>query len=557
MKSRLSTQASDTGSDRPDPAECYDLVVIGAGISCAYTLIHYLALLEQQPPEKPRQVLVLEKSGEFWPGIPYGRRSGGHALLISSLKEFLPQNGERDAFAAWLSQNRTWVFDQFKQGDGALATRWLRQHAQAMADGLWDDLFLPRYTFGQYLQQRLAGLLRSAAAKGLLECRLLAAEAVDVQALPDVHRIDYVTADGAGGAVLTGKVILGIGSPPNGGVEQPKAGGKGCFVSDMYEPSLEFNLRRIGAALQRPHGRGAQVLIVGSNAGALDALFCLNNSRELSGLISKFVILSSDAEFPHRISSGEVTPPSYCPRHLGALVQAGALTAGQILEAVRLDVACAKMQHLNIADLFGDISTRMIETLNQLSVAEQQKFVAQCGVEIGRLQRRAGAEYLDVVDALTTQGKLDRLKGRCVRCVELGDGELGCEVVTGVDRQDQVIAGAFGVVINCAGFQDVTDSSAPLIRNLIRRQICVPNASKRGFLIDESYAASADFYVMGPLVAGNLAGPIRVWHAESCSRIIGMARQLAEVLMRDARAAVAPALGVSRHPRLGIQAKVP
>ena len=515
--------------------ECYDIAIVGSGISCAYTLTHYIALLEQQPHGKPLKVIVFERSGEFWNGIPYGSRSGHQALLISSLKEFLPQETERRAFAAWLGKNRDWVFDRFEQGDGELAAKWLRTNEQAMSAGLWDDLFVPRYTFGLYLQQRLADILRRAAAGGILECSLMAAEVVDIQRLKDVHKIDFVIASGGGGAVLAKKVILGIGSPPNAVVEQPKAngaGGSGCFVGDMYEPSLELNIRRIGESLRQAHGQRPQVLIVGSNAGALDALFCLNNSRELSGLISRFVILSSNAEFPHRISR-KVYLTNYSPRHLHDLVKARALTARQILEAVRMDVACAKAQNINITDLYADISTAMIAALNQLSVVEQKKFVAKYGVEIGKLQRRAGAEYLDVVDALVAQGRIELLKGRCVRCISLGDGDLGCEYVTGWGRTKKVHAGPFGVVINCAGFQDVTRSSSTLIRNLIRRKICVPNASKRGFLITENFEASKNCYLMGPLVAGNLAGKIRVWHAESCTRIIGMSRQLAEVLLQD------------------------
>jgi len=525
--------------------ECYDIAIVGSGISCAYTLTHYISLLEQQPPGRPLKVVVFERSGEFWDGIPYGSRSGHQALLISSLKEFLPQETERQAFAAWLSQNRDWVFDEFKLGDGVLATKWLRTNEAAISAGLWDDLFVPRYTFGLYLQQRVADILQRAATGGLLECTLMAAEVVNIERINNVYRLDFVITAGGGSAVLAKKVILGIGSPPNAVLEQPEvngAGGSGCFIGDMYEPSLESNIRRIGEALTKAHGHSTQVLIVGSNAGALDALFCLNNSEDLNGLISKFVILSSNAEFPHRIN-GKASSVNYSPKHLGDLVKAKALTARQILGAIRKDVACAKAQNLNIADLYADISTAMIAALNQLSVGEQQKFVAKYGVEIGKLQRRAGAEYLDVVDALVAQGRIEMRKGRGVRCMPIGDRDLGCEYVIGRGGTEKVLIGPFGVVINCTGFQDVTRSSWTLIRNLIRRKICVPNASKRGFLINENYEVSKNCHLIGPLVAGNLVGTIRVWHAESCARIIGLSRQLAEVLIQDGSVLSNPSLG--------------
>lgn len=535
MKHSLPNGNPDSQSDGMSMGECYDIAIVGSGISCAYTLIHYIALLEKQPPGKSIKVIVFEKSGEFWNGIPYGSRSGRYSLLISSLKEFLPQNEEREAFAAWLSKNRDWVFDRFKQGDGELATKWLRSNEKAMADGLWDHLFIPRYTFGLYLQERLTDLLQRAAARRLLECSMVSANVVDIERVNHLHRIHFVSA-AAESAVLVNKVILGIGSPPNGVLEQPKEDGadeSGCLIGDMYEPSVEFNIRRITEALKQSkghQGQSKQVLIVGANASALEALYWLNNSRELHGLISKFSILSSKAAFPHRISR-EVTLANYSPKHLGALVKAGAHTAKQILDAIRQDVAHATAQNINVADLFGDISRGMIEALNQLEVVEQKKFVAKYGVEIGRLQRRAGSDYLEVVDALAAQGRLEMLKGRCVRCVPLGDSDLGCEFMTGKSGKEMILAGPFAVVISCAGFQDVTRSSSTLMRNLIGRKICVPNASKRGFRISESFETSKGCYLIGPLVAGNLAGKLRIWHAESCTRIIAMSRQLAAALM--------------------------
>ena len=514
--------------------ECHDIAIIGSGVSCAYTLIHYIAGLEQHPPEKPVRVVVYEKSGEFWNGVPYGSRSGSHSLLISSLKEFLTDKTEREAFAAWLDKNRDWVFDRFEEGDGKLSAHWLRTNAKAMSGSRWDDLFVPRYTFGLYMQQRLTALLRRAAKNGILECNLVAADVVDIRRVKHLHRIQMVTASGGESSALARKVILGIGSPPNSVLRQSIsdcAGKRGCIINDMYAPSMEFNIRRIVESLRQSGGQRRQVLIVGTNASALEAIYCLNNSVELHGLLGKFLILSCNAEFPHRIGR-EAHLANDLPRHLRHLVKTKARTARQILDAVRLDVALAKSRGINVADLYGDISKAMIEALNQLSLAEQKKFVAKHGVEIGRMQRRAGADYLDVVDALLAEGRIEMLKGKFVRCIPMEGGDLGCEFATGGRQRRKVIAGPVSVVISCAGFQELSSSSSTLIRNLIRRKICTPNASERGFLINENFEVGRGFHVMGPLVAGNLTGKVRVWHAESCSRILAMSKRLAEVLLQ-------------------------
>lgn len=72
----------------------YDLAIVGSGISCAYTSIHYLTLLENRSTAESKEfqtvkIAVLDKSEEFWTGIPYGSRSGKQSLIITPLKEFL------------------------------------------------------------------------------------------------------------------------------------------------------------------------------------------------------------------------------------------------------------------------------------------------------------------------------------------------------------------------------------------------------------------------------------------------------------------------------------
>lgn len=154
------------------------------------------------------------------------------------------------------------------------------------------------------------------------------------------------------------------------------------------------------------------------------------------------------------------------------------------------------------------------------------------------MQRRAGAEYLDVVDTLARERRIEMRKGRIIRFISATKSGVWIEVsgVKGLKRK--VFVPGISVLISCAGFKDVSKPASTLMQNLIRRKICVPNDSNRGFLINERYEAQKNLFVMGPLVAGNLAGRIRVWHAESCSRIVGMSKQLAELLWEDSYRAV-------------------
>ncbi len=519
---------TDLPADRNRSKQVYDLAIIGAGISSAYTLIHYLELLEQQSDsiELPVRIVVTEKSSEFWTGMPYGNRSGRSCLLISPLIEFIPQAGEREHFTNWLNANRDRLFDPQTYHEGELSSKWLADNRADIDRGLWDDLFIPRQIFGSYLKQRVANLLAAATSKGLIEIDLFITEVLDVE------RDREIATEERGTYFATKKLAIAIGSPPNVAFESAEndVNSNLCYIDNMYEPSLEFNLDRICQSLAQQSDR--QVLIVGSNAGTLDTLYSLNDSKILTGLVEKFTIVSPNAAFPHRISR-EVPAIDYTPQALVALLAAAPFTAKQIFAAVQLDVAAATAKNINISDIHGDISKVVMQALNLLDLGEQEQFVSRYAVEIGKLQRRAGAEYLDVVDNLVAQDKLTFLKGKFVKQLPLPTGGSGCEYIDSDDRQSKIADTPIGVIINCAGFQDVTKSSSVLIQNLLSRNICAPNNSNRGFVIDKDFKASKNCYVMGPLVAGNIDGSFRIWHAESCQRIIGLSQHLAKVLIQS------------------------
>ena len=522
----------------------YDLAIVGAGISSAYTLIHYIAGLEQQAAATdanhqqhlPVRIIVTEKSDEFWTGLPYGRRSGRNALLISPLHEFIPQQPERQHFIDWLTANRDRVFNPQAYNQGELSRKWLAANSADMSEGRWDDLFIPRYTFGLYLKERLDRVLTAATAQGLIEIKLVTADVLDIQNVSDLDIEDLYQIDLAGTehqSFLAKKIVLAIGSPPNVAFapdqsEQPADGI--CYIDNMYEPSLDFNLDRICQSLQQADSPSQrQVLMVGSNAGTLDTLYNINNSKTAVSLIDKFVVISPNAAFPYRISKG-IVELNYSPQHLLDLVETSSFTAKEMLGAIEQDIAVAISQNINISDIHGDISKVTMQALNLLNPEEQKQFVIRYSVDIGKLQRRAGGEYLDVVNNLIAQDKLEFRKGKFVKYSAPVTGKSNCEYRDSDNISQPVLDTPIRIIINCAGFQDVTKSSSILIQNLIRRQICIPNDSNRGFVTDRDFKANHNCYLMGPLIAGNIDGDFKVWHAESCQRIIGLSERLAAAL---------------------------
>ncbi len=509
-----------------------DIAIIGSGISCTYTVIHYISLLLKQAPIKPVKLAIIDKADEFWTGIAYGQRSGQQSLIISSLKEFFPQP-ELDNFKQWLSQNYSEVFNTPSRQAGLLASHWQDLHAPDMSAGLWEELFIPRYTVGLYLQERIDRLLQEA--KDIVECSLLTADVIDLQLVDDMYQLEMSSPDQTPSFLMAQKVILAIGSPPNKSsrlAPTPAVGDEFCYIENMYDPSQSSSIDRIGQILKKslnPHQN--QVLIVGSNASALETIYSLNNHPETLGSIGKFIVISPNASFPHRICPA-TTADQYQPRALQSLLQSPEPTAQKMLQAVQEDVASALAQNETVGSTYALISKGIIDVLQQLSPAEQKLFVIKYGVEIGKFQRRAGSDYLSVVENLIDIGKLEMLKGKLVRTLLLKDREQGFEYMDEYGQPKQFPT-SVKVVINCAGFQDLTASSSALINNLIKREICVPNDSHCGFTVNENFELNKNFYLMGPLIAGNINSKFKVWHAESCARIINLSQQLAEVLVKE------------------------
>lgn len=518
-------------STKPD----YDVAIVGAGISAAYTLIHLADQLRQRPPPLPVRIAVLDKAGEFWTGVPYGSRSGRHSLIITSLKEFLPEP-ERAAFAAWLDRNRGHPFQPVDVKGHRLTSEWRQRSQAAMSEGRWDELFLPRAVFGDYLGGLMTALLDEAEKAGLLSCRLIPAEVVDLERFDGSFRLTLGQASHTGTTLTSAKVVLALGSPPNRPCTMSHGGeadGEVCVIENLYEPGLEANLAELSASLERLRATGHdQVVVVGANASALEVLYAFVDQATLAAHLGKVIVVAPTARFPHRIG-GTSTPPDYCPANLKRLLESRPFTARQILEAVERDVESAEARGLNVADIFPAVSRGVLEAVDALAPSEQEHFVTEYGVRIGRLQRRAGPEYRDVVERLRADGRLEVIKGEFLRYVPKSQGGPGFEYVETESRTRRVHSAPLAGIVNCGGFSDLTGWSSPLVHNLLRRGICRPNASKRGFLLNEWFEASPGCYVMGPLVAGNLNRALRVWHAESCARIIQLSRQLASALMRQ------------------------
>lgn len=507
----------------------FDLCFIGAGLSCSYTLFHYMQLLEESPQKNKVSICIIDKANEFWTGIPYGKRSGVHSLIITSIKEFLPEQ-EREIFIHWLDKNFKSISKDYIQTNNHAALTWLNNNEHLISTKQWSKLYIPRHIFGRFLTERMTTLIASAKQKGILDYELVVGEVTDVQQRPHNSFAVFITGpSGINTTIVSKKVILSIGSPAKKGLMiDEESGNSFMYIQDVYDPYMHYNIDKIFAFLSTPAAASKNILILGSNASSLEVIYNLQYNNLAEKLINKFFILSPNGMFPHRINEDDMDI-NYDPVHLNALRKSKENTCIQILEAVKKDVEKAQAEKIEIAGIYHSMSHAIIGLLNELNDYEQKQFVYTYGVEIGKLQRRAGGEYLDVANDLLSAKRLSFIQGKFVKQLH-NISRLQFEYFDIAANTKKIFPEAVDVIINCIGSEELNTSLSPLIQNLINRKICSVNGSDKGFEVDENFQSSKNFFVMGPLLSGTINSKLRIWHAESCPRIFFLGQQLAEYL---------------------------
>ncbi len=509
--------------------QLFDLTFIGAGLSCTYTLIHFIERLKKFPEKRKIQICILDKTNEFWTGIPYGNRSGVNSLIITSLKEFLPEK-ERKIFIDWLKKNNE-VLKNYAETSGGLPMKWLQNNKHLIDSELWDKLYIPRYIFGKFLAERVTVLIESAVKASLISYTLFTAEVTDVQKEKNLLKVIGATPSGDELCIKSKKVILSIGSPPKNEVKVLNENSTHYLcIQDMYEPNLKENIHKINSYLKDVDQLiKKNILILGSNASSLEIIYNLQNYTQPESQINKYYILSPDGMFPHRINEEKVLS-EYIPDNLISLKKSKSNTCEQILEAVRKDVETANKKKIAIADIYAPVSHIIIQLLATLNKYEQKQFVYTYGVEIGKLQRRAGGEYLDCVNKLIDEKRLEFIKGKFIRQVHSENYRFQFEYEDFHDGVKKVFSEPVNILINCVGAADLKKTFSELIQNLIKKKLCAVNGSEKGFIVNENFESIENFFVIGPLLSGTLNKTLRIWHAESCPRIFFLSQQLANSL---------------------------
>ncbi|WP_298316382.1 FAD/NAD(P)-binding protein [uncultured Aquimarina sp.] len=503
-----------------------DITFIGSGISSSFTILHFLDRLKTKSISKKISITIIDKYPEFYTGIPYGVRSGFSVLLITSLKNFLPEP-ELSKFIKWLNVNKEWLLEEFRLDGGVLSAEWLSKHQDKLKNNEWEDLFIPRRFFGCYIDQKTKKYIKEAEEKDSITVNFINAEVVDIDKADAMYSLSL----GNDQEIISEKVVLSLGSLPTIHLwkkEDLITDDHLFFVNNPYKPCLKEVLAKLETFLEDKPEKKLNALIVGANASGLEMLYKLNDNGNIKSKINKFTLLSTQGLSPDSIVDEE-GKKKYCPKNLLALADHQSLTAKQIADATYKDLDLADEIHLGAASTVDVISQAFGSLLKKLDREELKKFACLYGNDIGRRQRCAGYHYSKTIEVLKEESRFDHIAGRFVDIKKNSDNMYSLEYLDTKSGANKISENSVQVVFNCIGSTNLTASDVPqLLKKTIEKKLCVPNESKIGFEVNESLEASSNLHIVGPLLAGNIFEGKAVWHAEHCGRIIWLSNVLAD-----------------------------
>lgn len=510
-----------------------DLAFVGLGLSNAMTFLNFLNELIEEPPLHALRVLLIEQHPVHFTGVAYGPRSGTNSLLINTLDEFIGDK-ERGEYIAWLKENKTRLLEEFERTGGELSAQWLKTFRDAEENTLETSVCVPRMFFGHFLREQVFSMLKLATVLGVIDVQAITGEVKDMNRTPIGYSLDV---EGQPWSLFAEKVVLGVGPPvarqlPYRDNLQP--GTSKRVVENPYRKSVgELIIKMSQELCQEPRGEEPlNVLIVGSNASAIECSYLLFDQPGFQEKVNKVFILSPVGKFPNRRLSpdGQI---DFEPVHLRQLTRQQSFRAKDIYAALEQDLAIWK-QRLKCEKLpLFSSNKELMAAVNSLDRKEKETFASTYGVMIGKYQRRAGDEYLDMADAMERQGKLEHVAGHFSEITTCDASGVTFDYIPSGSVDPVPFAHSPSVIINCMGPLSLKDRQSELINNLIRREICSVNSSGRGFVVDDNYSAAPNLIITGPLISGNVIRDQAVWHVEHCGRLTAIAKDVAGMLHAD------------------------
>lgn len=503
-----------------------DLAIVGAGASGAHTLLAVLRELSYPIGRcaRPMQIVIIDRDPEFFSGVAYGHRSGRASLTLSSLDRFLPDE-ERAGFVDWLIQHRDEVMD-----NPDIDSAWVDRHRDHIVAGRWEGLFVPRRLYGAHLAECVHAAMSRARSRAVAEFSFVNAAVTSLTESDNRHLVSTSDSKGGCSEIDAAVAILAIGSPPVRRLRTEGNAPADGLIHDIYDPGVERTLARLRARLVAFPESTRRILVVGGNAAALEFVLAAHPLiRDLGAVVS---VLSPPGRPRHwrKKTQGE---SAVLPAITTLRAQASdgePVTAEQLYEAIVMDLAAAVASRTDVAAV-PDIMDAVPGLLDALGPDDRAALASRYGMQISNLLREDCGDAVDILNAGIDSGVIDFQAGRYVR--SRYQQSYFDVTAAGNDGRERILDSRFAVIVGATGFEKISATRAPLIRQLLRDKVVNASSSDTGLHANHRFLAASRLFVLGPLLAGNANASMLIWHAESARRIIWIARTAAPFIVRE------------------------
>lgn len=455
------------------------IVIVGGGASG--TLV--AAQLLRQGRDRPTTVVLVEPSPTVGRGLAYGTTDALHRLNVPA--------GRLSAFP----------------DDPGHFVRWVQ--ASDPAAGEWS--YLPRRTYGRYLQDVLADAVEGAGATRLHLVQGTAELVRPVETRPGLGLLMLTN----GRCLPYDRLVLATGhSRPTPLSTDHDAAASGRVIDDPWGQGALAHVARSATA------RGGPVVLVGTGLTMVDVALSLSRLVPGTPLTAVSRHGLAPQSHPHVRRERRSLPLRFDEPQ----------TARSLLRTVREAVDKSIAEGEDWTSVVDDLRPRTAALWQALDPVERRRFLRHVSRRWEVVRHRMAPEVGDEVARLEISGALALRAGR-VRLVRAAAEEL--EVVVSHAGHDRVLPAV--AVVNCTGpCGDVRRARAPFLHRLAAAGLVVPDPLGMGLEVDDRGAVvgpdgtpSAHLFTIGPLRRGHLL------ESTAIPEIRDQAARLAHVLLAD------------------------
>lgn len=490
----------------------YDVVFIGGGISTLYTLLGMVEALEAEGSTAASiKVAVIDKVGDFGRGLPYGS-SVSEGLLLLPAQYMLPAV-EDNAFISFLKTRKDKWLPCVSGSSAPGITYWHQKNETKILHEDFSDVYFPRSVFGLFLAE-----LRDELRLKIQRNRKISLSCIKDELASVERQNGRFFCRSEKNVYIATSIVLAVGSPL-----RTLSYGNSSFES-MYDVPLAERRSTLKNHLAQSESGNKNILVVGSNAAALDAVYMLGTDAALISMIDNIDVVSKSGILPEVMTGKK---PAFSPLNVLSLKDSQTKTADALWNAIVSDHVDAKEHGYSSYDIAPVLRQAVKDTLKTFSTVEEQRFVDIYSLQLLRLTRSSGPEYRTVFDGLLSGEKLRILSATVCHVEACASGHV-FEFEGEVDHSS--IKRTYAAVLNCSGPAYLDESRDKLIRNLLDKGLVSANSSRRGIVSDTDFQAGDNIYIVGPLLAGNTIDGNVIWHLESSWRISELAPKLGQKL---------------------------